>query len=327
MFSFIEVLEPNKADAAGLVQCLCKALNSMGTETLFDKEKVLAVMEHPVLVGVGTDGAAVNISDQNGMKGMLQASLPWLFWSWCFAHRLELACHDALSSQLFRDLDEMLLRIYYLYEKSPKKCRELSHIVSDLREVYQLPDGGDRPVRATGSRWISHKRKALQRFMDRYGPYIAHLITLVEDKTLKSSDRQRLKGYLLKWTNGRILMGCALYTGILRPVSLLSQTLQEDHVDVAKAVRVVLKAHSSLQRLSTTDPLEWPTTKAIGQKIQITEEGLKTYQGMELKNFSDTIAQSCMRHALEVLKTLDSAIRDRVVRHRLSSFSTYVPWH
>ena len=62
---YIEVLEPHKADAASLVQCLCKALNSTGIETLFDKEKVLAVMEHPVLVGVGTDGAAVNISDQN----------------------------------------------------------------------------------------------------------------------------------------------------------------------------------------------------------------------------------------------------------------------
>ena len=36
---YIEVLEPHKADAAGLVQCLCKALNSMGIETLFDKEK------------------------------------------------------------------------------------------------------------------------------------------------------------------------------------------------------------------------------------------------------------------------------------------------
>ena len=67
-----------------------------------------------MLVGVGTDGASVNISDQNSMKGMLQRSLPWLFWSWCFAHCLELTCKDSLCSHLFNDINEMLLRLYYL---------------------------------------------------------------------------------------------------------------------------------------------------------------------------------------------------------------------
>ncbi len=63
-------------------------------------------------------GASVNIASQNGMRGIIQRSLPWLSWSWCFAHRLELACKDALASSLFKEIDEMLLR---LYEKSPKK--------------------------------------------------------------------------------------------------------------------------------------------------------------------------------------------------------------
>ena len=29
-----------------------------------------------------------------------------------------------------RDIDEMLVKLYYLYEKSPKKCRELADIRS-----------------------------------------------------------------------------------------------------------------------------------------------------------------------------------------------------
>ena len=33
---------------------------------------------------------------------------------------------------------------------------------------------------------------------------------------------------------------------------------------------------------------------------------------MELKKFPDTIARSCMKQALEVLKILNSAIRDRL---------------
>ena len=102
-------------------------------------------------VGVGTDGALVNISDQNSMKGIHQCSLPWLFWSWCFAHCLKLARKDSLCSHLFNDIDEMLLRLYYLYEKSPKKCRELGDIVDDLKEVYEFPEGGNLPVRAQGA--------------------------------------------------------------------------------------------------------------------------------------------------------------------------------
>lgn len=58
----------------------------------------------------------------------------------------------------------MLLWLYYLYSKSlkNKQTRELSDTVDDLKEVFEFPNGGNLPVRCQGSRWISHKRKALQ---------------------------------------------------------------------------------------------------------------------------------------------------------------------
>lgn len=219
---YIQVLEPEKADAGGLVNCLGKAMEDMGISNILDKTSVLGVRHHPILIGMGTDGATVNLGEQNGLKAIVQKELPWLFWSWCFAHRLELSCRDSLSSQLFKDIVDMLLRIYYLYEKSPQKCRDLAAIVVELKEVYHLPDGGNIPIRSSGSRWINHKRKALQRIVDRYGAYMAHLTSLVADQGLKSTDRQRLKGYLREWTDTRILLGCALYIDILEPPSLLS---------------------------------------------------------------------------------------------------------
>ncbi len=156
---YLCVQEPKKADADGLIECLSKALEYMGIENILDRESVLGVQGNPVLVGCGTDGASVNVS---AMRHKLQAVLCWLFWAWCYSHRLELACKDAFTSHLFRDIDEMLLRLYYMYEKSPKKCRDLSDQVDDLKEVFELPDGGNMPVRAHGSRWINHKRKAFQ---------------------------------------------------------------------------------------------------------------------------------------------------------------------
>ena len=116
------------------------------------------------------------------------------------------------------------MRLYYLYEKSPKKCCELIDVVVDLKEVFAFPKSGDLPVRVQGSRWISHKRKALQRVVDWYGAYINHLSALVEDKTIKSTDRQCLRGYLLRWKQGRMLLGCALYmyVDVLQPAPFLA---------------------------------------------------------------------------------------------------------
>ena len=92
----------SRAVANGLVDCLGKALTCMGIEDILVRENVSSVTDHPVLVGCGTDGASVNVSNQNGMRGKLHAGLPWLFWAWCYAHRLELACKDAFTSQLFK---------------------------------------------------------------------------------------------------------------------------------------------------------------------------------------------------------------------------------
>ena len=149
-------------NAAGLMQCLCSALKSMGIENLLERVCVLSTRELPVLVGCGTDGASVNVSHQNGMRGKLQAALPWLYWAWCYSHRLELACKDSFISRLFHDIDDMLLKLYYLYEKSPKKCRELADLVEDLKEVFEFPEGGNLPMQAHRSRRITYKRKALQ---------------------------------------------------------------------------------------------------------------------------------------------------------------------
>ena len=58
--------------------------------------------------------------------------------------------------------------------------------------------GGNRPLRACGTRFITHKVAALERVVDRFGAYLSHMIALTEDTSLKSVDRQKVKGYVLK---------------------------------------------------------------------------------------------------------------------------------
>ena len=103
----------------------------------------------------------------------------------------------------------MLLRLYYLYKKSPKKCRELEDVVSALKsclEPHKVPEkGGNIPLCACGTRWVSHKLVAISRFLERYGACIAHLITLTEDPAVKSPDKQKMKGYILQWSDAKMV--------------------------------------------------------------------------------------------------------------------------
>ena len=115
---FLSLHNPPKADASGLLECISEAIQRLGVDDVLGQDSVLGVGTKPVLIGIGTDGATVNIGAHKGLRGQMIRALPWLFWSWCYAHRLELAYKNAFSSSLFCSMQEMLLRLYYLYEKS-----------------------------------------------------------------------------------------------------------------------------------------------------------------------------------------------------------------
>ena len=156
------ILNPSQSNADGLIDCFGGGIDPRC------KDSVLKVEDMPVLVRGGTDGVSVNVGVHNGMKAQLQATLPWLFWTWCFSQRLELACQDAFQSSLFTKINEMLLRLYSLYSKSPKKSQELAAIGENLKEVFIIPKGGNAPAQCQRMHWISHKRKALQPVVDRF---------------------------------------------------------------------------------------------------------------------------------------------------------------
>jgi len=90
---YFTVIRPKSGDANGMFECLQSALQEFGIATL-KAEKC------KMLVGIGTDGASVNIAAA-GLKGLVEGELQWVFWMWCLAHRQELALKDALRGTTF----------------------------------------------------------------------------------------------------------------------------------------------------------------------------------------------------------------------------------
>lgn len=205
----------------------------------------------------------------------------------------------------------MLLRLYYLYAKSPKKSRELADIVEDLKEVWEFSGGGDKPVRSEGSRWINHKCKALQRLVDRYGAYLNHVTALVEDQMIQSTDRARLEGYLKKWKQSNVLIGAAMYVDVLKAPSLLSLSLQEEKLDIVLGIQQFLKSSKSLKQMAGQNSLLWPTVRLVCSRVK-EEDGDKVYQGAVLTNYSPTTLITCAAQALADVNQLEKKMRARL---------------
>ena len=263
--------------AEGLYNAFGNALEYMGLEESKSK-----------LIGFGCDGTNVNIAD-GGLKGLLTKEFPWLVVNWCLSHRLELAIKDALKSTFFESVDELLLRLYYLYEKSPKKLRQLEEVVLSLKECLdpsELPHkGGKRPLRACGTRFVAHKVSALERVVDRYGAYISHLIALTEDSSVRAVEKQKLKGYIKQWTDAKALFGCAFFIDLLRPVAILCKVLQNADVCVYQAIDSLMKTKKALDKLKTTPLKELPSVKKVLSRGTEGPDGSFTYQGVVVKRY------------------------------------------
>ncbi len=95
------------------------------------------------------------------------------------------------------------------------------------------------------------------------------------------------------------------------PFSVLYLTRQGDHINIVQGIKHILQSHSSLKKLSSQNPVEWPVTKVFLSKIK-DKNGGKEYQGSELHRFTDGTIKSCADQALADLKSLDDRMRARL---------------
>jgi hypothetical protein len=200
---------------------------------------------------------------------------------------------DALKKTLFSVIDEFLMRIYYVYCKAPKKCRELEEVVLELRAClnsFDFPLSGDRPMRACGTRFVCHKVRALERILDRFGAYLNHLTTLTEDPTTKPADKQKLKGYITKWRDSRILLGCAFFHDILKPAAILCKCFQADEMCIVGAIEALLRTTASIRKLKTTALEDFPSVKKVLERVKEDHGGIKSYQGAEITRYDQALA-------------------------------------
>ena len=74
----------------------------------------------------------------NGLGKLVRDEAPWVKIVYCFNHRLELAIKDAFTTTTFyHNIDEMLTKLYYLYQKSPKRLQQLRNLMMLMKNQFQ----------------------------------------------------------------------------------------------------------------------------------------------------------------------------------------------
>ena len=123
-------------------------------------------------------------------------------------------------------MEEMLLKLYYVYQKSPKCLREW-----ELSEAYKfLP----KPTKCNRTSWIDYNT-AVEFVYKNYGIFIAHLESLVWTN-LQALKWAEVKGFTKKWKHTSYIVPTAIYVDIIIPLWRLAVAQQQQIHDQVKAV-------------------------------------------------------------------------------------------
>ena len=231
------------------------------------------------------DSASVNTGIHSGLGTRIHDELsPWLTLIHCFNHQLELVIKDAFKGTFFSEIDTMLLKLYYLYKKSPKRLRELKKFGEIFEKVVPTPS------RLSGTRWIARKVRSMEIILANYGVFLTHLELLPQTDSL-ALKRAELVDLAKKWVKAKYPIHLALYLDILQPIKVLSLVMQQGIHNPVVQVRHIRDFTWSMAKLGALlqESIDKTTTCLTDstkfQKDVVSEEGVNKYQGIKLLNY------------------------------------------
>ena len=202
---FFQLKDISDASAVGVKAALEEAFAELGVSDIYNQMACLCV-----------DGAAVNLGVRRGMAALLREDMPWLVAIHCLNHRLELGVKDALSKTYMDEVSSMLINLYYVYEKSPKRLRELRSVGEVMEESINKPEN------AQGTRWLQHKSRAIQTLLHGYHVIATHLEAMAVDSRVKPAYQVKFKAYLKKLTSFKFVLHLLFFDALLNPLAALA---------------------------------------------------------------------------------------------------------
>ena len=156
---------------------------------------------------------------------------------------------------------------------------------------------------------------ALERIIERFGAYVSHLSSLTEDTSVRAVDRQKLVGYVRKWCDAKMLLGCAYFHDVLKPtcMSILCKALQSDEICVVRVLEAILKTTRDIERVKEAHLQDLPSIRKVTLRIKQDGEAC-TYQGASLLSYLEGV-QFFENHHQGYIDLVQSCLKQRMTEH------------
>ena len=103
VIKFFSIQTPDHLHTEGLKKC---------TENTFHSISIVSMYQR--LANLNVDGASVNTGVHGGLGVKMKQSAPWINVIHCFNHSSETAVKDTFDKTFFKEVDNMLLKLFYL---------------------------------------------------------------------------------------------------------------------------------------------------------------------------------------------------------------------
>ena len=220
---------------------ICKAGCSRTKTDSFEEKSLESALEKIVFLSL--DGVSVSCGKNSGVIKLLEEEYPWISFTWCFGHRLELALKDALKTYM-ETVNKTLIHLCYLYTKSSQKHLELKNLYM-LKDEFQMYHYGVRPMNAIGRGWIDHKLQAIDRLIEKYGLYCVNIRELILTTT-NSKEKATLEGNLNRLVDAKSLLRYIKYKARFSLSMQLNKMAKIDmsYIKMKKLIICVKKIHT-----------------------------------------------------------------------------------
>ena len=271
--SYLSLQGVQHANAQGVYEAIDRAFTSHGLEGWKDK-----------LVGVGCDGAPVNIGKQNSVSTRIQGEdNRHVLIIHCVAHRLELGVLQAIkNNRMLEDVKDILKKVHKHYKYSTKAVREVRELAATMEEHFQKPN------RIDGTRWTPHMRRAIEILADSYKVLLTHFehVSQAAPGETTADVKGRATFLVRKLRDMKILKFVHFMRDLLEIIAQLSLAFQKDDCTVNTMLDAVETVNLQLTALTLAPGAHLAAFNAEVQEDPADPNSF-IYKGVPLKNIQN----------------------------------------
>ena len=151
----------------------------------------------------------------------------------------------------------------------------------------------------------------MTRILDKFGLYITHQENVATDTSYRAIERNRIKGYLNKWKNSKMLVNLCFYLELLKPITQLSLNFQKEKIDTVSAAITLGKVKGKLLKSKNKDVNDFNQIKTMKKYIKELKDGKVEYKTICLKNLEGELI-TCERKKSKEIERIQDSVNSRL---------------